>query len=196
MRSRNQLIAAVACTLLCSALILVIIPKSLSISLYMPPKSLPVDGNYPGGTTGIPIDGYWPLETSHGATPYFGDPTVVTSPNVLDFSYNPAGARRRSRNQLRRTFLSQLPEGEARATQMYDESDDNGEVDMRADAACWHCAKSYQGNPYAMYTACADICLAADCVERCEQQYSAHQYGPTAPDFLSRLCAGECRRRF
>jgi len=189
-------VATAAGALMGFALILVAVRAPSTTSLYMPPKSLPVDGNYPGGTTGIPVDGYWPLETSHGATPYFGDPTVVTSPNVLDFSYNPAGARGRTRNHLRKTFLAQRSRDTARATQMYDMSEQSVEPDMRADAACWHCTKSYQGNRYAMYTACSSICLAADCVADCEKQYSAHQYGPTAPDFLSKLCAGECRRQY
>ena len=35
--------------------------RSLHVSA--PQKSLPISGDYPGGTTGIPEDGYWPLDT-------------------------------------------------------------------------------------------------------------------------------------
>jgi hypothetical protein len=57
------------------------------------------------------------METSHGVTPYFSDagtdfldagvnPQVVTSPNVLDFGYNPAGAVQRGAKFLKAAALS------------------------------------------------------------------------------------------
>ena len=30
---------------------------------YLPPKWLPLDGDYPGGTTGMPLDAYMNLDT-------------------------------------------------------------------------------------------------------------------------------------
>lgn len=77
---------------------------------------LPIDGDYPGGRTGIGIDTYpeyLGLDTAHGVTPYFGDPSVVTNPNALDF---PGGFARRSRmTGLRQMALAEdeAAEGEA-----------------------------------------------------------------------------------
>ena len=67
--------------------------RRVSLDSRTPPKMLPIDGDFPGGSTGIPADGYWTMDTSHGATPFFAgpgtdfmdagvNPVVVTSPNV------------------------------------------------------------------------------------------------------------------
>jgi len=37
-----------------------------------PPPYLPPDGDYPGGSTGIPMDGYLAFETGYGEEPYHG----------------------------------------------------------------------------------------------------------------------------
>jgi hypothetical protein len=37
-----------------------------------PQAFLPPDGDYPGGSTGIPMDGYLGFETGHGTEPYHG----------------------------------------------------------------------------------------------------------------------------
>jgi len=36
------------------------------------PSFLPPDGDYPGGSTGIPMDGYLAFETGYGTQPYHG----------------------------------------------------------------------------------------------------------------------------
>jgi hypothetical protein len=38
-----------------------------------------------GTSTGIPLDGYWTMETSHGVTPYFSD----AGTDFLDAGVNP-----------------------------------------------------------------------------------------------------------
>jgi hypothetical protein len=40
--------------------------------MYAPAPFLPPDGDYPGGSTGIPADGYIGFETGHGSQPYHG----------------------------------------------------------------------------------------------------------------------------
>ena len=80
---------------------------------------LPIDGDYPGGRTGIGIDTYpeyLGLDTAHGVTPYFGDPSVVTNPNALDF---PGGFARRPRRMagLRQMALAEDEEGEGDAAE-------------------------------------------------------------------------------
>ena len=80
---------------------------------------MPIDGDYPGGRTGIGIDTYpeyLGLDTGHGVTPYFGDPSVVTNPNALEF---PGGFARRPRRMtgLRQMALAEDQEGEGAAAE-------------------------------------------------------------------------------
>jgi hypothetical protein len=194
-----------------------------------PPKVLPIDGDYPGGTTGIPLDGYWTMETSHGVMPYFSDagtdfldagvnPVVVTSPNVLDFGYNPAGAVRPRAKLMRGTALAQ------RASKQQGSKDDGKQqwrklkeqqlegwgnsygkggqiyaygkvgdapVATRPDAACYHCLKNTQ-DEWQRYRACAEVCVVADCVGQCEEKNAAYNYGPTTPVHVTKMCMRQC----
>ena len=87
-------------------------PSSTVLSQYPPHKILPLDGDYPGGRTGIPIDSYpeyLGLDTAHGVTPYFSDPSVVYNANVVDFPYGGAAARsKRAPRRQQVTVLSHL----------------------------------------------------------------------------------------
>jgi hypothetical protein len=65
------------------------------------PKDLPA-----GGTSGIPEDGYWPLDTAHGVTPYFSDPSVVYNANVVDFPYGAAARSKRAPRRQQVTIIS------------------------------------------------------------------------------------------
>ena len=194
-----------------------------------PPKVLPIDGDYPGGTTGIPLDGYWTMETSHGVMPYFSDagtdfldagvnPVVVTSPNVLDFGYNPAGAVRPRAKLMRGTALAQ------RASKQQGSKDDGKQqwrklkeqqlegwgnsygkggqiyaygkvgdapVATRPDASCYHCLKTTQ-DELQRYRACAEVCVVADCVGQCEEKNAAYNYGPTTPVHVTKMCMRQC----
>jgi hypothetical protein len=60
-----------------------------------------------GGASGIPEDGYWPLDTAHGVTPYFSDPSVVYNANVVDFPYGAAARSKRAPRRQQVTVLSQ-----------------------------------------------------------------------------------------
>jgi len=67
-----------------------------------PPKYLPPDGDYPGGATGIPLDGYLAYETGWGNDgPFHGElaplqeagvaksPSVQTLASIMDPGYKP-----------------------------------------------------------------------------------------------------------
>ena len=170
-----------------------------------PPKVLPLDGDYPGGYTGIPLDGYWTMETSHGVTPYFSDagtdfidagvsPQVVTSPNVLDFGYNPAGAiRPRSAQMLKalglgkRTNRVQLKSVDRQQLASAGESP----VATRPDAACYFCLKT-TNEEWQRYRACSQVCLKASCIARCEDELAANNFGVTTPVFVTEACVQQC----
>ena len=187
-----------------------------------PPKVLPIDGDYPGGRTGIPLDGYWTQETSHGVQPYFSDagtdfldagvnPVVVTSPNVLDFGYNPAGAvRTRGATFMRGTALAQRSarggkQGELPTQQLEGWANSYGKggqiyaygkvgsapVATRPDAACYHCLQTTQ-DEWQRYRACAGVCVVADCVGQCEEKNAAYNYGPTTPVHVTKMCMRQC----
>lgn len=189
--------------------------------IFTPPKVLPLDGDYPGGTSGIPLDGYWNMETAHGATPYFSDagtdfmetgvnPQVVTSPNVLDFGYNPAGAVKSHTNSLKGSKLAQLGrpdrgQNKLQAQQLDGWANSYGKggqiyayskigdspVNTRPDAGCYFCLKTTP-NEWQRYRSCAQVCVVADCVGQCEEKYAANNFGPTAPVHVTKMCMREC----
>lgn len=161
------------------------------------------------------------METSHGVTPYFSDagtdfldagvnPVVVTSPNVLDFGYNPAGAvRQHGAHVMKGTALAQRDvsgrqsrlrtqglEGWAnsygKGGQIYAYGKTGvAPVATRPDAGCYYCLKSYT-DEWQRYRACAQVCVAADCVGQCEEKYSAENFGPTTPVHVSTMCMRQC----
>ena len=80
-----------------------------------PQKVLPIDGDYPGGQSGIPQDGYWPIETGHGATPYYPSggaemsyaTSIVYDPNCIEFpvsGMDPVGANKSRSSVLQHQF--------------------------------------------------------------------------------------------
>ena len=182
-------------------------PSSTVLSQYPPHKILPLDGDYPGGRTGIPIDSYpeyLGLDTAHGVTHYFGEPNVVTGPNSVEFG---SGFARRPR----RTGLWQV----ARRVALAEEGEEEGQesdvgpsrraggyfqyapvsnvpVATRPDAACYQCLQQDYDN-WQLYAACSSVCVVSDCVNACEARNAGGQFGPDVPVFVSEMCMGECR---
>lgn len=123
MRRAGPFLLVLSCFLLASTFGGGFLRRRVELDSRQSPKVLPVDGDYPGmkrlplppsfhiragsevgalpagGTSGIPQDGYWPLDTAHGVTPYFSDPSVVYNANAIDFPY---GAAARSMRLPRR----------------------------------------------------------------------------------------------
>jgi hypothetical protein len=159
------------------------------------------------------------METSHGVTPYFSDagtdfmdagvnPQVVTSPNVLDFGYNPAGAvQPRGAKFLQGAALAQKhsPQGRLQTQQLdgwansygnggqiyaYDKIGD-APVATRPDAACYFCLKT-TADEWQRYRACSEVCVVADCVGQCEEKNAAYNYGPTTPVHVTKMCMRQC----
>ncbi len=48
-----------------------------------PEKFLPIDGDYPGGSTGIPEDGYIAYETGYGQQPYHGEIAPMQEAGIM-----------------------------------------------------------------------------------------------------------------
>ena len=177
--------------------------RPVSLDSRTPPKMLPIDGDFPGGSTGIPADGYWTMDTSHGATPFFAgpgtdfmdagvNPVVVTSPNVLDFGYNPVGAVRPRFTPLRTSALA------ARQTARLNSNVVAASRDMvvasRPDAACLRCLTGTE-DEWQRFHACSEVCVNADCASKCEYRNAVDNYGSAAPASVSKLCLHQCEVR-
>lgn len=180
--------------------------RRVSLDSRTPPKMLPIDGDFPGGSTGIPADGYWTMDTSHGATPFFAgpgtdfmdagvNPVVVTSPNVLDFGYNPAGAVRPRFAPLRTSALAARRPARLNSNAVAATGAGRGMVvASRPDAACLRCLTVTE-DEWQRFHACSEVCVNADCASKCEHRNAVDNYGSAAPASVSKLCLRQCEVR-
>jgi len=64
---------------------------------FAPPSFLPPDGDYPGGSTGIPMDGYIGFDTGHGQQPYHGTYAPMQESGIADGRKRGGSALRQGR---------------------------------------------------------------------------------------------------
>jgi hypothetical protein len=64
------------------------------------PAFLPPDGDYPGGSTGIPADGYLAFETGHGTQPYHGTYAPMQEAGIANRARATSLRQGRSRPQV------------------------------------------------------------------------------------------------
>lgn len=65
------------------------------------PAFLPPDGDYPGGSTGIPEDGYLAFETGYGTQPYHGTTAPMQEAGIAYLSPATSLHQLRGRRQMR-----------------------------------------------------------------------------------------------
>jgi hypothetical protein len=69
---------------------------------------LPPDGDYPGGSTGIPMDGYLAFDTGHGQQPYHGTLSPMQEAGIADRAPTTSLLRQRARRvRVLKTALGQ-----------------------------------------------------------------------------------------
>ena len=74
------------------------------------PAFLPPDGDYPGGSTGIPMDGYLAFETGYGAQPYHGTLSPMQEAGIADRAPTSSLRQREARSRRVRSVKTALGE--------------------------------------------------------------------------------------
>ena len=59
-------------------------PRQQGLWVGAPPALLPPDGDYPGGASGIPMDGYIAFDTGHASEPYHGTAAPMQEAGIAD----------------------------------------------------------------------------------------------------------------